>query len=127
MAIRVELAIQLPNTPGAMARVCQTLADERVNITGLTMESRGVLRIVVDNHVHATGVLRDNHYTVAERDVLYVQSPNDPGALARVCRLIASAGINLDYAYGAAVEGSPMAAIVVGVDDAQRASAAAGV
>ena len=42
-------------------------------------------------------------------------------------RLVADASFNVEYAYGSAPEGGAMAAVVLGVDDAQRAAAAAGV
>ena len=40
--------------------------------------------------------------------------------------MLASAGINVEYSYGTAVEGHAMASVVVGVADAERAAAAAG-
>jgi hypothetical protein len=125
--IRTELVVRLPNSPGTISRICRTLSDERVNILALQIEAGGTLRLVVDNHVHAAGVLRDRHQQVEEREVLYTVIPNDPGTLGRVARLIADAGINIEYLYASAVEGSPQAAIVIGVDDARRASAAAGI
>lgn len=125
--IRSELIVRLPNSPGTIARVCRTLSDERINILALQIEAGGTLRLVVDNHVHAAGVLRDRHHQVEEREVLYTIIPNDPGALARISRLIADAGINVEYLYAAAVEGSPQAAMVIGVADAKRASAATGI
>jgi hypothetical protein len=127
MAIRTELELKLPNSPGALATVCDVLAQSRVNVIAACVESTGTLRVVVDNHVHAAGILRERHYAVTERDVLYVLMPNEPGAFWRVGRLLAGAGINLDYMYGSAVEGDRMAGVVVGVADAQRAAAAAGV
>lgn len=112
--------------PGALGRLCQALADERVNILALSLEPTGTLHVVVDNPTHAAGVLRDRHYHVTERDVLYTLAPNDPGALARVAALLAAEGVNLEYLYTTAVEELGMAAIVAGVPDAVRASAAAG-
>jgi hypothetical protein len=44
-----------------------------------------------------------------------------------VLRLVADANVNVDYAYGGAAEGDSMATLVLGVEDAARASAAAGV
>ncbi len=125
--IRTELSLHLPNTPGALAGVSQLLSDERVNILAMTLESGGQLRLVVDNHVHAAGVLREHHHKVTERDVILTTVPNAPGALAPTLRLVADASINVEYAYSGAAEGSAMASVVLGVDDAQRASAAAGI
>lgn len=127
MAIRTELSLRLPNSPGALAGVCRLLTNERVNILALSLESAGQLRVVVDNHVHGAGVLREHHHQVTERDVLFVALPNMVGALAPVLRLVADAGVNVEYAYGGPGEPAGQPIVVLGVDNAQRASAAAGV
>ncbi len=126
MAIHTELTVRLQNMPGALGRLCQVLADERVNIIALSLEPAGALHLLVDNPVHAAGLLRDRHYTVTERAVLYTLAPNGPGGLARIAGLLAAEGVNLEYVFVTTVEGQPMAAVVAGVPDAARASAAAG-
>ncbi|OFV89673.1 MAG: hypothetical protein A3G76_08290 [Acidobacteria bacterium RIFCSPLOWO2_12_FULL_65_11] len=127
MAIRTELNLRLPNSPGALSGVCRLLSDERVGILALSLDTAGHLRLVVDNHVHGAAVLRDRHHQVTERDVIVMTISNTPGSLAPALRLVGDANINVEYAYGGAAEGSPMAMVVLGVDDAQRAAAAAGV
>ena len=119
MAIRTELNVRLPNSPGALAGVCSLLADQRVNVVAMVVEGGGQLRLVVDNHVHGAAILREHHHQVAVS--------NTPGSLAPALRLISDAGVNIEYAYGSGSEISLMASIVLGVDDAQRAAAAAGV
>jgi hypothetical protein len=126
MAIRTELTVRLQNNPGALSRLCQVLADERVNILALSAEPAGTLHLLVDNPIHAAGLLRDRHYHVSERDVLYTIVPNGPGALARIAAMLAAEGVNLEYVYVTTVEDQSMAAVVAGVPDAARASAAAG-
>lgn len=127
MAIRTELSLRLSNSPGSLSRVCDVLAVERVNLIALCLEGTGTLRMVVDNHLHAVATLREQHYQVDERDVLYTVMPNQPGSLARAVRLVADAGVNLEYAYASGVENDPMVGVVMGVPDAMRASAAAGI
>lgn len=126
MAIRTELSLRLPNSPGALGRVSDTLGEARINLLALHLESSGRLRLVVDNPLLAAGALREAGQQVDERDVIYAVVANRPGALGRVIRLVAEVGINIDYAYGASVEGGELAAIVIGVPDAQRAATAAG-
>jgi hypothetical protein len=127
MSIRTELNLRLPNSPGALAGVCRLLSDERVNILAMALEASGQLRMVVDNHVHGAAVLREHHHQVTERDVIVLLVPNAPGSIAPALRLVADGGVNVDYAYGSGPEGSASAAVVIGVDDAQRAAAEAGV
>jgi len=125
--IRTELSLRLGNSPGALAGVCQLLSSERVNVLAMGLESNGLLRMVVDNHVHAAATLRDHHYPVTERDVIMTTVPNAPGALAPALRLVSDADVNVEYAYGGGGDGATTAVIVLGVADAQRAAAAAGV
>lgn len=126
MAIRTELNLRLANSPGALTGVCRLLSDERVNILAMALEAGAQLRLVVDNHVHGAAVLREHHHQVTERDVIVTAVANGPGALAPILRLLSDAGINIEYAYGAAAEGSPRATVVIGVEDAQRGAALAG-
>src|SRR5438552_143437 len=125
--IRVELSLRLPNSPGALGGVCRLLSNERVNMLAMSVDTGGQLRMVVDNHVHGAATLREHHHQVTERDVLVTSVPNMPGALAPVLSLVSSAGVNIEYAYGGGSEGAASATIVLGVEDAQRASAAAGI
>jgi len=127
MPTRIELSLRLPNSPGALAGVCRLLSDERVNITALSLDGAGQLRLVVDNHILGAGALRARHHQVSERDVLVLAIANAPGGLGPVVRLVADAGVNVDYAYGGGPDGAAGAVVVLGVDDAQRAAAAAGV
>jgi hypothetical protein len=125
--IRTELSLRLPNSPGALAGICRLLSDERVNILAMALESGGQLRMVVDNHVHGGAMLREHHHQVAERNVIVTTIPNAPGALAPTLKLVSDAGVNVEYAYGAGSEGSATATIVIGVENAERAAAAAGI
>ncbi|HNV01964.1 MAG TPA: hypothetical protein PLN93_02960 [Vicinamibacterales bacterium] len=127
MAIRTELTIVLENRPGAAARVFASLADPRINIVAMQLEHGGALRLVVDNPLHAERLLQERAMPYERRDVLYTMLPNDPGALARTAKLLADAGINVEYFYSTAVEGQPMATVVIGVPDVLKASAAAGI
>jgi hypothetical protein len=96
-----------------------------VTVLALALEA-GRLRLVVDNHVRGAAALERLHLTVSQRDVLVVAVPNTPGAAASVLALVADAGINVDYAYGAALEGTAAGSVVLGVDDATRAATASG-
>src|SRR3977135_3036675 len=124
--IRTEVSLRLANSPGAPGGVCRLLSDERVNVLAMALDSSGQLRMVVDNHVHGAAVLREHHHQVTEREVVVCSLPNTPGALAGPLRLVAEAGVNVEYAYGGTADGSSTASVVLGVDDAMRASAASG-
>lgn len=127
MAIQKELTLKLANSPGTLGHVAHVLGAERINLLATSLDASGVLRMVVDNPLHAAGSLREQHYHVEERDVLYATMPNEPGSLGQVIKILAEAGINLEYAYASGIDRVPMVAVVLGVADAQRASAASGI
>lgn len=127
MAIRTEFTLRLPNSPGALGRVCEYLADQKVGIEALSLDSGGTLRVVVDNPLSAARLLTDKQYAIEQRDVLLMQLPNAAGALHTATRLLSSAGVNIEHAYGCALDAQPMASVVIAVDDIERASMVAGV
>ncbi|HET9467180.1 MAG TPA: ACT domain-containing protein, partial [Vicinamibacterales bacterium] len=90
------------------------------------IDPSGHLRMVVDNPLHAANTLREQHYNVEERDVIYTTMPNEPGSLSRALRLIGEAGINVDYAYASGIDRVPMVGVVIAVADAQKAAYVAG-
>ena len=126
MPVRKQLSVRLPNSPGSLVAVCRVLASERVNIAALALESNGLLRLVVDNHLRAVGVLEREHYQVTEQEVLVLSVPHDEGGLASVAGLLASSGLNLDYAYSGPADALNRGVVVVGIEDPARAAAAAG-
>ncbi len=127
MAILREISVKLANSPGTLSRVSQLLGGERINVLAMSVDPSGQLRMVVDNPLHAAGLLREQHYKVEERDVIFTAMPNEPGALGRALKLLADAGVNVEYAYASGIDRTPMVGVVLGVEDAQRASYAAGI
>jgi hypothetical protein len=124
--IKTELTVRLQNSPGALARVCDVLASEAINVSAMMLDPSGVMRFVVDNPTHASGLLRERHYEVTERAVLFVQISHRAGAFASVARMLAAGGVNLDYVYVTVPDNQQTAAVVVGVPDAMRAASEAG-
>ena len=124
MAVRPQLQFRLPNSPGALARVMAALASEQVRVLALSLESSGLTRLIVDNPSRAAAALAGEHVAVEQRDVIYTTVA--ARSLGALLQSVAAAGVNIDYAYTSALDGGGMAALVLGVENAQRASAAAG-
>lgn len=127
MAIQTELVLRLPNSPGALAEVCRLLSEERVGVIAMMLEERGQLRLVVDNRVRAAGALREQRHHVTERDVLVLSGATAAAGIAPLLKLVAEAGVNIDYAYGSMGPAGVQTTVVVGVDDSLRAAAATGI
>ncbi len=102
MRTDTQFSIFLVNKPGVLANVCQQLADHRVNITAMTMMDsmeHGVLRLVVEDAKAARPVLSKLGLPCTETDVLVTELPNRPGSLADVVGRLATAHVNVNYAY----------------------------
>lgn len=98
----IQFSISLVNKPGMLARVCQHLADSRINILAMSMmdsSEHGVLRLVVENPDRARQALTALGLPQTETTVLLATLPNRPGALADVVERLARAHISVQYAY----------------------------
>jgi hypothetical protein len=122
MAIATQLTIQLHNRPGALAELCTELAKVAVNIHAIHgSEARplGAVRLLVSNLPAARRVLEQLGLSYLEEKVLTALVPDRPGALGRVTRKLAAAGVNIDYIYGSIGRGTKRALLVLGVADAE--------
>ena len=126
MPVRPEIRLRLPNSPGALAAVCRTLADERIQVLALSLEASGQLRLIVDSHSRAVAALQEAHHRVTEGPVLVTVLPHAAGGAAPILRQVADAGVNVEYAYASASDGGATAVLVMGVEDPIRAATATG-
>ena len=98
----VQFSVFLANKPGVLARVCQRLADDHVNIVALSMmdaTEHGVLRMVVQDPERARKSLVAVNVPMTESAVLLTTLPNRPGALADVVKRLSTHHISVNYAY----------------------------
>src|SRR5215472_5220539 len=123
MARVTQLVIHGENRPGFLAQICTELAKVAVNIVAVMAaheQSHGI-RIVAAPLATAKKVLDGLHISYSEEEALAVRLTDRPGALGRVTRKLADAGINITYAYGSIVKGEERALIVLGVSDIAKA------
>jgi hypothetical protein len=99
----VDLAIDIENTPGALAEVAAAISDAGVNIAAATCVGpgeRAELHILVPHPEAAKHALAISHVAVTrEREVVVIDVEDRPGVLADLTRKIARAGVNLDLVY----------------------------
>jgi hypothetical protein len=98
----VQYSIFLVNKPGVLAQITRALADEKINIIAMTLvdsQEHGVLRLVAHDPAATRTVLQKLNLPMTETDVLCLEMPNNPGALADVAGLLGSNHVNINYAY----------------------------
>src|SRR5207249_2251072 len=98
-----DLAIEIDNTPGALADVAAAISDAGVNLAAATCigtGERAELHILIPHAEAARHLLAISHIAVTrEREVVVVDVEDRPGVLADLTRKIARAGVNLDLVY----------------------------
>lgn len=119
-----QLAVFLSNRPGALARVCDALAEAAINIHALTVSDtvdHAVVRMVVSDPIKALMILGERGTLALEKDVLMIDTANEPGVLAKIAERLAKAEINIEYAYMATSAKSPNGLIVLRTSDVEKA------
>ncbi len=97
-----QFSVFLINKPGILSKVCDELADKKVNVSALTlMDSveHGVFRLVAEDEKQARAVLSRLNIPTTETDVLCVEMPNRPGAMADICSKLNAQHLSIKYAY----------------------------
>ena len=97
-----QLSVFIANESGRVSEVTGILGDGGVNIRGFSVSDTvdyGILRLVVDDPDRAHALLKEHGFTVKETDVICIELPDTPGALAGVLKAVADAGVNIEYVY----------------------------
>lgn len=118
-----QLFIMAENKPGTLATICSELAKKAVNITAIIAapDQVGGVRIVAAPHAAAKKVLEAMNLPYREEEAIAIRITDRPGALGKVTRKLADAGVNVDYAYGSIVKGEQRALVILGVSDLKKA------
>ena len=121
----LELSIICEDRPGTLSHLAKLLGDAKVNIVAMSCTTSGVqgaVRIIVDDVPRAKRILDREHLPYTEHDVLYVELPNLPGALASFTGKLATQNINVTTAYETATKGSKKAIVIFRVSDLDKAA-----
>ena len=101
MMEKKEFRISLPNEPGQLARLGETLGQRGVNI--LTVAAIGaanpVIALVTDNENQTREALQEMDLIFQELEILTVKMPNRPGELGILSKKLADADINIESIY----------------------------
>ncbi len=124
MQITKQLALFLENHPGTLARVCDALAEAKINIYAVATSDtvdHTVVRLVVSDYKKALHVFEEHGSLVVEDDVLMVDGDNKPGSLARIAHKLAAAKVNIEYAYCATPPDAKKGLLILRVSDPKKA------
>lgn len=120
LSIETQLSVFLDNRPGMLARACQALAKEQINILAMSISDtidHAIIRLVVSDAKQAAAILQKLQLPVHERQVIFMDVPNTPGSLARIAEQLAEAGVNIEYAYCTGSATQPAGHLVLRTND----------
>ncbi len=115
-----QISVFLENRPGRLSDVLEELAAEGINLRAISVADTtdfGIMRLMVDRPAEAEARLKAAGFTCTINEVISVEIPDTPGALAKVTRALADEGINVNYLYPF----SRSALLLLKTDDNKRA------
>lgn len=114
-----QLSVFIANESGRVSEVTGLLGEHGINIRGFSVSDTaeyGILRLIVDRPDDALAVLKEATFTVREDEVICIDLPDEPGGLAGVLKMVADAGVNIEYVYSLVAT-----FVVINVADVDRA------
>ena len=132
MAIK-QLSIFVENREGTLVNVTDAIAAAQVDIRAMSVADTndfGIFRLIVTDYDKAKAALEDANCFVSITEVVGVAVEDEPGALAKVVKVLAENNINIEYMYAFITVSKKYAYVVLRVADneaAEKILAAAGV
>jgi hypothetical protein len=117
-----QVSVFLENKLGRLNEVTQVLGEAGINISAFTIADTsdfGILRLIVEDPEKAKEVLKQNRFLVQTNDVVLVKSPNKPGGLANLLKILNQDEIFIEYMYAFSMNDTE-AVIVIRPMDVQK-------
>ncbi len=119
-----QISVFLENKAGRLAEVADVLGREGINIRALSLADTtdfGILRLIVNDREKAKKALKEAGFTVGITQVIAVEVEDRPGGLARILKLLADEGINVEYMYAFVERSSGNAVLIFKFEDLDKA------
>ena len=97
-----QISVFLENKPGTLNQMTKVLARSGVNLRAISLAETtdfGIARMIVDDVITATTVLKDNDFVCSLTPVLAYEIPDEAGGLNKLLMLFTDADVNLEYMY----------------------------
>ncbi|HEX9243874.1 MAG TPA: ACT domain-containing protein [Anaeromyxobacter sp.] len=113
-----ELKIRVADRPGALGEVAGLLAEKKINLVAVNAwieGDEGIVRLVADKHGAAKKALAAR-WPVEEHEIVEIELPDKPGALAEKAKALGLAGVNITHVF-VGTGGARKATVFLGVSD----------
>lgn len=117
-----QLSVFIENKTGRLNEVTQILGTAGINMSAFSVADTsefGILRMIVSDPEKALSILKDAEFSVRLTDVICLNSPNEPGALARALNILSGENVFIEYLYAYSMN-KKTANIVLKPDNIQK-------
>lgn len=117
-----QLSVFLENKTGRLNEVTQILGNAGINMSAFSVADTsefGILRMIVSDPEKALSILKEADFSVRLTDVICLNSPNEPGALARALNILSGENVFIEYLYAYSMD-DKTANIVLKPDNIQK-------
>ena len=117
-----QLSVFLENKTGRLTEVTDILGYGGINISAFSVADTsefGILRLVVSEPEVAFDALKSAGFAVRLTDVVCLNSPNEPGALAKALNILSFGGVSIEYLYAYSMDKNS-AIIVIKPDNIKK-------
>ncbi len=97
-----QLSVFLENKTGRLNEVAKILGESGINMSAFSVADTsefGILRLIVSEPDKALDALKNAGFAVRLTEVVCLNSPNQPGALARALDILTNEGVFIEYLY----------------------------
>lgn len=115
--------MQIPNVPGALSRVTNILAKNKVNIIAILAPETndfGLVRIFTDNFEKAKEVLDPVGYPFTFEEAYSINLKDKEGVLNELLSKFSLLGININYIFSTTSTNGNSARVVLSISDKKR-------
>jgi hypothetical protein len=123
MPIEKQLSVFMENKPGRLSHICNTLAENDINIHAMSVHDtvdHAIVRLIVDHPTKALVILEEEGvYTIAQ-DVVVLDIENKPGIISAIAKKLFRADINIEYAYCTATRNQEYGCVVIKTKDPEQ-------
>jgi hypothetical protein len=122
-----QVSVFLDNSPGALSELIDYLDRFKIRIFALSIADAGefgLIRMITEDAGRATKILEDANFNLAKSKnniEVTVILTTEKDKISRVAKILGDNGFNIEYAYSSAVRTDGKFALVLRVDDLEKA------
>ena len=118
-----QLSVFMENKPGRLFNLTNTLGKEGLDLVTLSIADTrdyGIVRLIARDNDRAYQVLKTAGFAVEQTELIGIEVPDVPNALADVIGLLESENINIEYLYSFALTEFNSAKILLKVAETEQ-------